>query len=553
MKKMSNSIIFRTCVFAGCLFLAKPCLAPLVSCIYCGDVTGDLGLTARDFLTVLGEYGQSSSGQNPGGQSLQCLDFEFSLDDYIDLYDLLGWDWGEYQISEGLTSNLCFDICLTPCDSPATSSLTFETPTATPRASESNGFAGSLLISGKRFDAVSEDFLSDRLYDCNENYNLVGGPYALPNDRMNGRLVRDHNDQLYQINVEDGLVRLSDFSSVIPRGHGYSIGREPRYGQAADVYIGLQDVGEDTWGRPISDVEFDAAGYVYVTPVIVDPNIGAPYAASAKLELSQNDVPPYHVLEIYDDPPLPNSNQDCNNLHEIEVDDHGSVYVINSGYTNNSDVLWVFNDDGDVNKYALQSLDIYGPVGLCCSSYDNSRLYVASTMSEPNADSASLYILSTVDLALVQTVNINNMGHITDITEDPNTGTVWVAGFTMPLYITYLPADLSQMTQFYQPYLAAVAYGNSGPVQATHLTNAADLALPLSIEWIGPIPKKCDRANLDGMGDVSLGDLAILVAQWLQAPGIPSADIAPASGGDGMVNFFDLAILAGHWMENCGP
>ncbi len=172
-------------------------------------------------------------------------------------------------------------------------------------------------------------------------------------------------------------------------------------------------------------------------------------------------------------------------------------------------------------------------------------------MVEPDAKSASLYVLSTADLTLVQSVDINEMGHVTDITEDPITGTLWVAGFTMPQYKDYLPSNLSQMPQFYQPYLAAVPYGSSGPVQAAHLSDAADLALPLSIAWVGPIPKKCGGADLDGLGDVSFGDLKIMASQWLQAPDTPSADIAIPV--DGIVNFLDLAVLADHWLVTCGP
>ena len=122
----------------------------------------------------------------------------------------------------------------------------------------------------------------------------------------------------------------------------------------------------------------------------------------------------------------------------------------------------------------------------------------------------------------------------------------------MPEYMTYLPAALSEIPQFYHPYLAAVPYGSSGPVQAEPLSDAADLALPLSIAWVGAIPGKCGGADLDGLGDVSFGDLKILASQWLQAPGTPSADIAPVPG-DGIVNFLDLAVLADYWMETCGP
>jgi hypothetical protein len=104
------------------------------------------------------------------------------------------------------------------------------------------------------------------------------------------------------------------------------------------------------------------------------------------------------------------------------------------------------------------------------------------------------------------------------------------------------------MPQFYLPYLAAVSYGSSGPVQAIHLSNASDLGLPLSIAWLGATPEKCGGADLDGTGEVNFGDFAILTFQWLQAPGTPSADIAPEGAGDGIVNSLDLAVLAEHWL-----
>ena len=47
---------------------------------------------------------------------------------------------------------------------------------------------------------------------------------------------------------------------------------------------------------------------------------------------------------------------------------------------------------------------------------------------------------------------------------------------------------------------------------------------------------------------VNFVDFAILANQWLQAPGVPSADIAP-EGGDGVVNFLDLDILVSEWLQ----
>jgi hypothetical protein len=49
--------------------------------------------------------------------------------------------------------------------------------------------------------------------------------------------------------------------------------------------------------------------------------------------------------------------------------------------------------------------------------------------------------------------------------------------------------------------------------------------------------------------DVDLADLAVLVDQWLQPPGTPSADIAPQPNGDGIVNFLDFALMAENWMK----
>lgn len=54
-------------------------------------------------------------------------------------------------------------------------------------------------------------------------------------------------------------------------------------------------------------------------------------------------------------------------------------------------------------------------------------------------------------------------------------------------------------------------------------------------------------ADLDGDRDVDFADFAILASQWLEAPRVPSADIAPY-GGDGIVDIRDLGVLANDWL-----
>ncbi|MHC4602654.1 MAG: hypothetical protein ACYS6W_04910 [Planctomycetota bacterium] len=554
---------------------------PFVSCIfYCGDVTGDDSITVRDYLTVLGEYGKLSGYDD-------CLNGIFSGDGYVNTTDLMGVDWLDVLRSAAIGS-FCFDcldefdlpgfgVPVVPCvnepEDPLAAMFASETASSSgPLTTGLTAFEGSLLIAGKRFDTGVPDFLSDRLYGFNEDCNLISGPFAMDNDRLNGRLVRDYEGVLYQLNLEEGLVRLSDGNSVIPRDQGFSVTSEPRNDGPAAVYVGFQGQLEDTWGRPIMDAAFDSEGDVYITPVVVVPDSNEPYVASAKLELAPGETPPYHVVQIYDDPPLPGDNQEPNNLREIEVDEQGKVYTINNCYTNNSDILRVYDSNGQVIKTCeLQNLSIlgepngiYAPIGLCCSRYDNSRLYLASSASplgQPDADSTSLYIVSKEDLIQasgdpnVQTVDVNGMGHITDITEDPLTGTLWVVGFTEPGHISTLPGDLSLMPQFYQPYLANVPY-DSNTVEAVYLSDSDpnnDLGLPMSIVW-SVTQEKCGGADLDADDDVDFIDLAMLAQYWgddncAVSNDCGGADLHPEDSPDGDVDIADLAVLVDYWLE----
>jgi hypothetical protein len=49
-------------------------------------------------------------------------------------------------------------------------------------------------------------------------------------------------------------------------------------------------------------------------------------------------------------------------------------------------------------------------------------------------------------------------------------------------------------------------------------------------------------------GKIDINDLMVLIDQWLDVPGIPSADIAPETP-DNFVNFEDFALLSAHWLE----
>ena len=153
---------------------------------------------------------------------------------------------------------------------------------------------------------------------------------------------------------------------------------------AATVSVGLQGEGADVWGRPVMDAAFDSEGYLYVVPVVVHPVGAEAYLAAAKLELQDGQTPPYNIIRLYDDPPLPGDNQQRNSLREIEVDNKGNVYVTNSHHLNESDILWIFDSSTGVMEDRLDLVAPYSdvnipvPTALCASKYD-SLLYLAST------------------------------------------------------------------------------------------------------------------------------------------------------------------------------
>lgn len=62
----------------------------------------------------------------------------------------------------------------------------------------------------------------------------------------------------------------------------------------------------------------------------------------------------------------------------------------------------------------------------------------------------------------------------------------------------------------------------------------------------------CPIGDISGDCQVDFTDFGILANQWLQAPGCPSADIAP-DGGDGLVDISDIALLTKHWLEGTTP
>jgi predicted outer membrane repeat protein len=531
-----------------------PCIRCSSTCM---DVAGrnDGRINAVDFLAIMGELGnlicnvEWMAGALP---TALCVDGPYSQDGIVTIHDAMAIDWRE-------AGNLCapsLDSALSPEYSPTsvgTSLAKCQPP---------------LLVAGKRYDPGDGDvnsFLSDRLFGLDEEGNSVGEAVVREFDRLNGRLIRDYEGEIYMLNLRDGLVRLSDGNSVIPERKFEDV-TEPRHGQLADVYVG-QEASPSMWERnPILDAAFDRYGYVYVVPVLVEPDGKPKYKTAAKLELDPGSTPPYSIVRLYDGLVEPNDNINTFGLRELEVDYDGNLFISKLHYYyesdavryyHDSDVLLVYDTDTGEQKQHMYLANpngdgnsVFAPSAMHVSD-TTGQLYLGSSLCEPNADSTSLYVISREGLLQspndpnnVQTIEIGGMGHITGITECPETGTVWAVGFSIP----NLPSDDDIQNEsvlneipFYQPYFAKIPVGDEGPIEAICLSDYSDpnfsLALPLSIVWtdarIDSIdlaifaehwqetecnePDWCNGADLDESSIVDYNDLGILTRNWLEA------------------------------------
>jgi hypothetical protein len=514
---------------------------PQVHCsdLYCGDITGDHGATVLDYLTVVASVG-SPAGLLPDGSSTACLEFGFGVDGRVDTLDVSAWAW-MLGLEEPL--NLC-DVPLTPSMatvSATTGSLEGSDITRLFSSEPPGIHLDALLVTGKR--GTSDDLakLEDNLYVLDSQGQYID-KFEPESNHANGRLVQDYASELYQVNCETGVVRLDGPDEVIVPPGQVTYANEPRYNKSAAVYIGIQNEDSDPFGRPILDAAFDA-DYVYVVPAVVSPYGEEAYAAAAKLRLLDAGDPPYEVVQLYDDPPPAADNQHRNNLREIEIDGSGNLYVISTHNLNEGDILWVYDTDTGVVKRSVElankDSDCYLPAPAAMHvSNTKDRLYMASSQNDPDANSDSLYALSKQDLNIVRTIEINGMGHISDITEDPITGTLWVVGFTMSEIPDCIEVNVEP---FYEPYLARIPY-DSNDVEAMCLSDPVlypdnDLALPLSIMWTA----KEER--------VSFVDFAEFATHWLESDcAFPDWCGGADFTGDGSVTMDDLRTFSENWL-----
>jgi hypothetical protein len=450
------------------------------------------------------------------------------------------------------------------------------------------GESTSLLVFGKPAGAGPET-PSGYLYGLDSNGACVQEAIET---QGSGRLLTDSLGNIHQINSNIGLVRpdgnVAVAEDVIGDGNN-------------TVTIGFND-GD---GLLLSDAAFSPCDpkIVYVVPVWVEPLVesGCSYMAAAKLELTDDGN--YDLLKLYGKNPATDGTQtrwpslcddarsfiyepDVQHLHEIEVDSHGNLFVLNfvinsdANDTNDNDWLLIYDEQiGNDSEIRVPLSDpclgdpcLKAPSAMALSASED-KIYFASSVSSANDLTAQVYrfLIDKTDhnatgLTYDATVDINcpepnicpefcdeDVGYaaiVTSILESPEDGTLYVTGFTAPKFAggQALPAGIE--TVFTTPMLAIAAPDGNDPVDANQITGCG-LTLPLSILWAEEV---YEGADLTGNGFVNFQDVAILALYWRKtscaAPDFcAGADLEPVSLPDGDVDMADLSILARQWLQ----
>jgi len=481
--------------------------------VHCGTPCMDLDGTGVednfDLMVVLGESGKSTELGTGGDTGYECVDGLLSCNGYADLQDLISMEWtldrkpgNLYPAADRKGRGL-------PLVNP--DMVSSSSPLSGLNTEGGYGFSSALLILGQgqwNIDA-SANLGTEYVYGLNHP-----GQYTSTHDfghesNCHARLIPGDGGAVYSVSAKQGILQLHDDGSshvLLSPGQHDSIGQ-------GDVYMGVHSDGFAATGRPIWDAVV-TQDFIYVVPIVLVPPAAAedmkppPYLAAAKLSRAGR------VEMIYDDPgfrdPVAPDNPHLGGLREIEVDAAGRVYVLNAHRRNLSDALWQYRADGHVNwrielgdpskpRYVSdlafiedsgRPVYVPNPTGLCVS-YETGKVYLASGLRhEQDHNRSYVYGFSTADGGLQRMITIYDMQIVTDITEDPDTGTLWVVGYNLDAHALAADSYLDISESFYQARLVSIPNTETVVREVTaHALEPSDenrdhdLVLPLSIMW----------------------------------------------------------------------
>ena len=506
---------------------------PQITCRYeCASLDGVQGVTEADFLILLAEYGRSTLQTEHW-----CLDMKFTRDQHVDLSDLLSWDT---YIAGGFNS----------CG--AGGATTNHGNSGKPALITAATFSpNSLVVAGKPNGGGNQQ---DRIYTLNTSGGQTGvqnpwsksPPPSPAGYRSHGRLIRDKYNNVHQLHGTQGLIRNDDMVVIPPKSRdtgGLSWNGKP-------VSVGITPTGGTTFsGIPFTDVVLDPndPNVAYVTPVLVWAADHS-FRATARLKLLPRTPGPFdYTLEAvfgadpWEDPCAkattpPEASYSATRLREVELDRTGSrLFATSSRADNSNEWLLIYNTQSLAEtRHRLTSLSaaLTSPTAMLVSSKFD-KLYLAS------ADASHVGSLHRLDIAGGAPTHDGELalpaapaGHIRQITalsEDPDTGTLYVLGFQMPLFSEQQVFSNTDSI-FAAPILLAVTPAESWPTSQVSLIpiSGSDLALPVSLAYLPVNP-----ADFNADGHVNLVDLEIFIA-CASGPAVPYNASALTTGCDPM-------------------
>lgn len=485
---------------------------------YCMDLTGDVGVDFQDFLIAVTGCGRPAELVTHS-TSTRCLEGSFSRDGFVDAGDLPSWDWVD-DLSRQEIGSFCPLVDLPLADSEFLDSATLSIPK---RVRQSRWKAPTLPVksttkASRVTSAPIPDSLSDLLVlsksDLLSTADLRDGlfVYSRDNDRfttftpapdydrLNTRLVRGCGEKVYIVNTKHGLLDLCAKVIVGPSRH--TVAREPRYQQQATVTVGLQGSLEDSYGRPLLDAAcYD--GDIFVVPVVVTPEGHPSYLAAARIkpDVSDDDyLVTLYAPALWQDR-MPRDNPNLNGLRDIEVDNQGTVYLLNVYRLNESTQLSIFDTNGTPTgrPITLDSQDpnnrrihpptrINDPVGFCLAN-TGAIAYMASGQhqQENGVFYTTVYALATESWTLERKIRVSGMQHLTGLIEDPQSGNLWAIGFNLdPIPATVNAFEIPR----YMPVWAIIQPQDT-EVSALTPGSSSELALPTSILWTAGLTSTC--------------------------------------------------------------
>lgn len=506
---------------------------PAVVCTtVCADLTGDYGLSNRDVLYQLAEFGQNVGGAN------FCLDNQRTSSDYYgDVYDLYTSDGLNGQLADG-SLNACGIDPNVSLDPPSVPSLP----------------GNSWVISGK---SNTPGDMDDSLFPVHSDGTPNGAPQPCasapgPSGRTgNFRLIRGPGDALYQLNATQGLIRLSDATVVLaPVMLTFDDGQD-----ALNCYIGPVPTGGGSFeGVPLLDAAFDPADpdAIFVGPVVVDSSgQDCPYQSVARINL----VGPT-VTNLYGEAPSQSSvfgygcelvhEPDLDRIREIEVDsdDHLFVAVANAFGSNQWLRIWDVLSGNELQRIALDALPT--PVEAATAmlvTADGETLFVGSSVNDAAATSTEVHrfsidVNSSTPLTPSGTYILNGMKFVTALAERPMTGEIVAVGFYADEF-NESEMYLDDSSIFSDPMLAVLP-PTPGSVNAT-LIDTGGLALPLAVAFTPSQSSSCLRGDTNNDMTLDVGDVSSFVGFLLEPPQDPSDFCRTDVNEDGVVDGMDIA------------